>query len=632
MGLNFSLRLFVVILCLSWIALTGSNPVGASPPVESDEAVAGEGGAIERGGIILQTVPQKRPAHELRKEIDQPNPKDFRRLRHRQRLMESMTEREGKDTPVGLLSEIEALAKTGKDRLLVILVEFGGTDTFTWTPGVSTWDPLGKANPEEYTGTVGDCSKIITSERTFTYSGPLHNTISRPLSPEDASGNTIWTPDFARQYYEDIIAGNGVVIDYTHQDGSLIHEDFTGKSVRTYYGDMSGGRYTFTADIHGWLKVNHSVWWYGADVCPGNQSGASVAHHGAILGAGSARSLVQDALEALKARHPEPEFWAQYDQDKDGYIDRVWIIHAGLGEEDNAEILNRTSYGEAALWSHSSSLGGYEIVPGIKVGPYIMMPENCGIGVLAHEFGHNLGADDLYAYSEGNTSPGFWTNMADDWVDFPIGMGAPALDPYHLDRLGWLRPKLITDPRKTYTVTLGQASNFPGGEDVFRGVKIALPKGHAPLPVQPIGKYQWWGGKNNLTNAMMTSVKPIRIPLEGADLAFSAAYDTEESWDFLWIQASENGGKAWKTLTNANTSCLHASEWIGGSYGFPDDLCGAGIGGLTGKSKSFPRYERQTFQLSALAGKDILLRFWYMTDHGTIGLEIRGGLRQEQGR
>ena len=72
-------------------------------------------------------------------------------------------------------------------------------------------------------------------------------------------------------------------------------------------------------------------------------------------------------------------------------------------------LLNRTDYGEAAIWSHSSSVSPlYPVGEGISAGPYIMMPENGGIGVFAHEYAHNLGAMDLYAYGNGETSTGFW--------------------------------------------------------------------------------------------------------------------------------------------------------------------------------------------------------------------------------
>ena len=33
---------------------------------------------------------------------------------------------------------------------------------------------------------------------------------------------------------------------------------------------------------------------------------------------------------------------------------------------------------------------------GIWVGDYTMQPENGGLGVFAHEFGHDLGLPDLY--------------------------------------------------------------------------------------------------------------------------------------------------------------------------------------------------------------------------------------------
>ena len=86
--------------------------------------------------------------------------------------------------------------------MLVVLVEFGGTDVLTWKPG-DTWDPLNQADANEVVydedGNVlaEDCSAIITTTQTFTYTGPLHNQIPRPVSAADRSGDTIWTDDFS---------------------------------------------------------------------------------------------------------------------------------------------------------------------------------------------------------------------------------------------------------------------------------------------------------------------------------------------------------------------------------------------------------------------------------------------------
>ena len=624
--------LMTVVIVLAMVV-----PVMASPPFPEPEA---EAGAIP-AKVTGYPLAARRPL-SFNKTIDQPNAKDYLRIRERQRLLKA-----------GQTAEANALALSGTDRVLVILVEFAGTDVFTWTAGVSTWDPLGIADPNEYTGVVGDCSAIqekieaslgytlpVGTEIPFTYEGPLHNMIMRPISSTDRSADTIWTEDFDPEWFESFMFGNGVAISYTMQSGEGVYESFIGQSVADYFSDLSSGTYTITGDVIGWLGVPHSTWYYDADQCPGSRSGARTSR-GAIPGAGNARQLVRDALDAVNAiSNTIPGFdWANYDLNGDGLIDRLWIVHAGYGEEDSTTLLNRPPvtgtnrtdpypaafYGESAVWSHSSAVTPpYSVTQDIAAGPYIVMPENGGIGVFAHEYAHNLGAWDLYAYGEGETSAGFWALQADDWTGYPIGFEPPAPDPMHLDMWGWLNPLVITDTSQTYEAYLGQASYFdtntaPG--QAYRGVKIELPDGRIELPV-PVwqGQYYWWGGKTDLANAMMTTAEPLDLSAAtAATLTFDLVYDIEEEWDFLWVQVSEDG-VTWPysyTLTNANTQCVHDPSWIGQLYGFPDDLCGAGIGGFTGYNANWPDPEEQVFDLSAFAGKQIYLRFWYMTDWAT---------------
>ncbi|MBN1889482.1 MAG: immune inhibitor A [Thermoflexales bacterium] len=595
-------KLFNVLMIVALLSSMVVVPALAAPPAPGDEA-----------------------AGVTHKDIDQPNPKDYARIQERQRLLEA-----------GQVAEAAALAQTGTDRVLVILVEFDGTDTFTWNVG-DHWDPYGIVDTAGDTGTVGDCSNIITQTKTFTYTGPLHNMIARPISSTHRSADTIWTPDFDPQWFEDFMFGNGVVIDYTRQDNSAVHYSFEGQSVTDYYLDMSDGIYTITGDVIGWVSVPHSTWYYDADQCPGARSTDASVPRGAIPGAGNARQLVRDALDSVNAiSNTIPGFdWKNYDLDGDGIIDRLWIVHAGYGEEDGGELLNanpvdptdptRTTpapeafYGESAVWSHSSAVTPpYSVTADVAAGAYIVMPENGGIGVFAHEYGHNLGADDLYAYGAGNTSTGFWSLMSDDWTGAPIGFEPPAVDPWHLDNWGWLNPIVLTDTSKTYQFSLGQASRFPGGAGVYRGAKIELPDGKLDLPV-PIwqGSHYWWSGKADLANGRMSSVAPAGPLPAGAQLSFDLVYDIEEEWDFLWVQISTDNGTTWKTLTNTNTKCAHDASWIGGEYGFPDDLCAAGLGGFSGYNANWPDPETQTFDLSAYAGQSGLLRFWYMTDWAT---------------
>jgi len=248
--------------------------------------------------------------------------------------------------------------------------------------------------------------------------------------------------------------GNGVTFNYTRTDGSLVYQDLTGKSVKDYYLDLSNGVYTLTGDVIGWLQLPHSAWWYGADPCPGARSGTPVGFPtgGGIPGAGNAQTLVVDALNAVNAiSNTVPGFsWKNYDLNGDDVIDRLWIVHAGYGEEDSTTLLNRTDYGEAALWSSAAAIPAFPVGEGISAGPYILMPENGGIGVFAHEYAHNLGAIDLYAYSGGDASAGFWTIMADDWTGYPIGFQPPSMDPLHLDL--WAGLNLPSSPTPTGSI------------------------------------------------------------------------------------------------------------------------------------------------------------------------------------
>ena len=122
----------------------------------------------------------------------------------------------------------------------------------------------------------------------------------------------------------------------------------------------------------------------------------------------------------------------------DGVIDHFQIVHAG-GDEAAGDPI----YGQDAIWSHrwaaqlhtgcpydvagvlSMNIGrggvsSGQTIPdnptGICIYDYTIQPENGGLGVFAHEFGHDLGLPDLYDTS-GNTggaenSTGFWTLMS----------------------------------------------------------------------------------------------------------------------------------------------------------------------------------------------------------------------------
>lgn len=169
--------------------------------------------------------------------------------------------------------------------------------------------------------------------------------------------------------------------------------------------------------------------------------------------------------------------WSDYDLDHDGYVDMLWVVHAGVGGE--------TSQDRNNLWSLTSRLtnawrGGAmyitdDPVPGsinqkMRIDRFTILPELSAfhhgaiseIGVYCHEFGHALGLPDLYTPSlyggAMDMGPGGWSLMSsgaygDDnhHPEYPAHMGA-----WPLQFLGWDR---TFRPTQDTTVVLEPIEN-----------------------------------------------------------------------------------------------------------------------------------------------------------------------------
>lgn len=91
--------------------------------------------------------------------------------------------------------------------------------------------------------------------------------------------------------------------------------------------------------------------------------------------------------------------------------------------------------------------------------------------------------------------------------------------------------------------------------------------------------------------------------VQKATLKFDHFYSIEDGWDYGFIQVSEDGGKTWKSLANNNTKS-YLDPGAKGSIA-------ANVPGFTGTNEA---WTNESFDLSAYAGKKILVNFRYMTD------------------
>lgn len=121
------------------------------------------------------------------------------------------------------------------------------------------------------------------------------------------------------------------------------------------------------------------------------------------------------------------------------------------------------------------------------------------------------------------------------------------------------------------------------------------------------GSRLWWSNRGDLSNMTMTR----RFDLRGhssATLNFYTWFDIEEGFDYGYVEASTDGGATWDTLK--------------GAYTTNDNPNGTNFGnGYTGKSAENKAankdgWLRESIDLGAYAGKEIMVRFEYITDDG----------------
>ena len=111
------------------------------------------------------------------------------------------------------------------------------------------------------------------------------------------------------------------------------------------------------------------------------------------------------------------------------------------------------------------------------------------------------------------------------------------------------------------------------------------------------GESCWWTNSGDTIDTTLTR----SVDLSGvgaATLEFAVWYDIEETWDFLYVEASGDGGETWKLLDGRTTTKRNP---YGTGYG----------AGLTGNSGG---WIDERFDLSAFAGGEVLVRFEYVTD------------------
>ncbi len=129
------------------------------------------------------------------------------------------------------------------------------------------------------------------------------------------------------------------------------------------------------------------------------------------------------------------------------------------------------------------------------------------------------------------------------------------------------------------------------------------------VPADPhSGDYAFWSNRGDESNMTLTQTFDFRGVEAPIEFSYWVWYDIEEGWDYLYLEASADGGETWEILTTPSGTDEDPS---GNSYGWAYN--GYSGGGDT------PRWIQETVDLSAYAGEQTTLRFEYITDAAVNG-------------
>ena len=145
----------------------------------------------------------------------------------------------------------------------------------------------------------------------------------------------------------------------------------------------------------------------------------------------------------------------------------------------------------------------------------------------------------------------------------------------------------------------------PGNGDLT--VKFSGQTSVGLVDTTPHGKYAWWSNRGDDSDATLTRAFDL-TGLKSATLNFSAWWNIEDGWDYVYVEGSTDGGKHWQLLRGRQSSDKDKS---GNAFG-------PGWTGMSGGGKA-PQWVDERVDLSQFAGQKILLRFEYVTDDAVNG-------------
>ena len=285
-------------------------------------------------------------------------------------------------------------------------------------------------------------------------------------------------------------------------------------SFRDYYLEVSQHSLTVQATVVGWYTAPYNRFNY--------RDGA-----GTYAELAQAKSLARAAVDSAEIAGFD---WGPFDNDGDGRVDVVFVVHQGHGAECGAA--GDSNY----VWSHAWFLNDFVSdlsvqYDGKLIDRYLMVPEeDCSgahekIGIYCHEFGHAMDLPDLYDVDYSSAGIGIWGLMA--YGHWGGDLNSPQT-PTHLCawsrvQAGFVAPQVVTSNVSSVSLWPGMVyqlwTNGAVGKEYFLVENRALSGFDANLPGGGLAVWHVDDNMATTTNTDNAVDGRRRVDLEEADAA-----------------------------------------------------------------------------------------------------------------
>ncbi|MEJ6476415.1 immune inhibitor A domain-containing protein [Pseudoalteromonas piscicida] len=373
------------------------------------------------------------------------------------------------------------------------------------------------------------------------------------------------------------------------------------QSATQFYQAASGGSFKITGNAFGWVTADQNAAYYGKQE-------------------GDTRDLRPEELVFEAVSKAVSQFnidLSEYDKtdlndidgdgnklEPDGIIDHVMLFHSSIGQEAGGGVLDSD-----AIWSHRFFVFDQNNQPkaipntNYKVYNYTINPIDAAIGVVVHEFGHDLGLPDEYDLNSNEIGEpvALWSVMSSgSYLGALSGSQPTQFSPKSLEFLqqnyagNWLQQAEFTldDLNTEQTITL---SDIGVNDSSTNQIKIDLPAELEEFVVPLADNYHYYSGQDDRLNnqASFTLALPNATQLS---LNMLANYSIELNYDIF--QVVING----QPIPGNTTKSNHPN--------YPNV-----VNYMDGESSTFGSNPISlAFDISAYRGQTVTVSFVYQTD------------------